>query len=528
MRRLADEQKTRLIQIIAKYKKTLEAIDGFVDARPGFPIVAGRVVKQPAILIYVREKKPEAELTLTSLAPRSLEGVRVDVVQADPERQLRRSEAMQDVSAALDAAAANVTYRPLPGSPIDTDIEVEAAVLCHVGPDAGWPVLKKYLEGTQSTLTVAMYDFNADWISKHFTDAMKESGASVVLTWDDGMNDDESAVRKFIKRELGGQLDAWIVVCGKNRRFASAYHEKVAVRDSKSMWISSGNWSRRSQPNIDPIAEADDARGMFSAGNREWHAVIHDGPLSKLFERYIKYDRDESEAEDTALALTGSTQMPELFVPMASLGDMDLALAVPEPVAPKRLPSSGRRVKVKPLLTPDNYRERIMEWIGTAKRSLYLQFSYITWSDKEEDEEFRDLLNLVADKTYDDSLDVRVIVGASNAQDKVPLLIEAGFNEEVIRAQRNVHNKGIIVDGESVLVSSANWSSDGVLRNRDAGLIIFDREVAQYYQDVFLDDWNKRAKRVLDGAATTARLAMPGERAPPGMVRISWADFYGD
>jgi phosphatidylserine/phosphatidylglycerophosphate/cardiolipin synthase-like enzyme len=40
----------------------------------------------------------------------------------------------------------------------------------------------------------------------------------------------------------------------------------------------------------------------------------------------------------------------------------------------------------------------------------------------------------------------------------------------VFRQQTNIHNKEIIVDGQTLLVSSANWSSDGVLRNREAGL----------------------------------------------------------
>lgn len=49
------------------------------------------------------------------------------------------------------------------------------------------------------------------------------------------------------------------------------------------------------------------------------------------------------------------------------------------------------------------------------------------------------------------------------------------------------------MDGKTVLVSSTNWSGDGVLRNRDAGLIIHNEEVAQYYLQVFLDDWDPRA-----------------------------------
>jgi len=52
-----------------------------------------------------------------------------------------------------------------------------------------------------------------------------------------------------------------------------------------------------------------------------------------------------------------------------------------------------------------------------------------------------------------------------------------------------IHNKGVIVDGEKVLVSSINWVLGSVGRNREMGLIIENRDVAGYYQQVFDFDW---------------------------------------
>ena len=54
----------------------------------------------------------------------------------------------------------------------------------------------------------------------------------------------------------------------------------------------------------------------------------------------------------------------------------------------------------------------------------------------------------------------------------------------------NVHNKGLIVDNKSVLISSVNWNENSVTRNREVGIIIEDCEVAQYYTNVFFYDWN--------------------------------------
>ena len=133
---------------------------------------------------------------------------------------------------------------------------------------------------------------------------------------------------------------------------------------------------------------------------------------------------------------------------------------------------------------------------------------------------------MLAELSSKPGMDMRIIVGSTDAADKIRRLAQAGFNDGVFRVQSSIHNKGIVVDGKTVLVSSANWSSDGVLRNRDAGLIIHDEEIAQYYEQVFLEDWDNRAKAFLDDdpAVTTAAEGAP---TPPGMVRMSWRDYYG-
>ena len=313
---------------------------------------------------------------------------------------------------------------------------------------------------------------------------------------------------------------------------ASAYHEKVVVRDSKAFWLSSGNWSLRSQPNIDPVNDPPSAKGMFGKGNREWHVIVEDEKLSKLFQKYIEYDRDGSKAEadegehGAVLDFKPTVRLPDLFVPIAEFAlSPELAAAV-EPVAPEVLPKTPREIEIRPLLTPDNYVGHVVDLIKSAKSSIYLQFSYITHSEKNFDKPFTKMLEQLAEMTYLPHLDVRIIVGSSSATDKIRKLVEAGFKETVFRVQRNVHNKGIIVDRERVLVSSANWSGDGVLRNRDAGLIITDPDIAGYYSDVFLDDWDNRAHaRLADDPPVT--VAPDGAKTPAGMVRISWRDYFG-
>ncbi|MFW9846688.1 MAG: phospholipase D-like domain-containing protein, partial [Candidatus Thorarchaeota archaeon] len=51
------------------------------------------------------------------------------------------------------------------------------------------------------------------------------------------------------------------------------------------------------------------------------------------------------------------------------------------------------------------------------------------------------------------------------------------------------HNKGIIVDGRLVLVSSINYSDESIGDNREAGVIIENQDVAQWYLEVYDYDW---------------------------------------
>ena len=195
-------------------------------------------------------------------------------------------------------------------------------------------------------------------------------------------------------------------------------------------------------------------------------------------------------------------------------------------VKPESLPNPPCTVRIRPVLSPDNYVDQVTKLVKSAKRRLYLQYAYITYSKAAHDGPFRELLDYIADLTHQDDMDVRIIVGSATAQEKVPKLVENGYNEARIRVQSNIHNKAIVVDGEIALVSSANWSGDGVLRNRDAGLIIYDEQIAQYYERVFLDDWNVRARQSIGGPPV--RIALADEATPPGMVRMTWDDYFGE
>ena len=77
------------------------------------------------------------------------------------------------------------------------------------------------------------------------------------------------------------EASAWI--------YPTSYHIKVAVQDSAKTWLSSGNSNNSNQPAIDPAGNAADATTARHR-DRDWHVVISEPNLAKVFEAYLRND----------------------------------------------------------------------------------------------------------------------------------------------------------------------------------------------------------------------------------------------
>lgn len=514
LRRLSPEQVTAVQAQIDASVAQLRSVNGFIGARPGFRLKDGQLIREPAVVVYVEQKRPELEV-VSGIAPTALGPFPVDVRQLSPqiEWQMARPE--------TTAAALAASYTGIDGDPIDQEFQIDGSVTCHVGPDSGWVLLRDFIQQTQSTFDAAIYDFKADYIAQVMIDLAGERDVQFRINIDNGLDAAERALQKSLANKLGARYDAVEIPCNGSAAFPTAYHEKVIVRDDGAIWISSGNWTKNSQPPIDPVGDPDTATGMYK-NNREYHAIFEQPELAAVFKQYMQHDRDQVGAQ-----LAGDLprlKLPELFVSLEQLQqDASLAaLAAPEPIAPQEIKGP---IRIRSVLSPDNYATRIDELIRSAKKSLDLQYSYITWTAKEQDADFRAVLEYLGELSWRDDFTLRVIVG--HDAEATAVLAENGWNEACVKRQRPIHNKTIIVDGKTVLVSSTNWSGDGFLRNRDAGIIFYNKDIAQYYQGVFDFDWDNRAKSGLDTEAAP-RAALANEEAPAGMVRMRWEDYYGD
>jgi phosphatidylserine/phosphatidylglycerophosphate/cardiolipin synthase-like enzyme len=262
---------------------------------------------------------------------------------------------------------------------------------------------------------------------------------------------------------------------------------------------------------------------LYSKGNREWHVIIEDEPLARMYEKFIEYDIEQarSVAEPEA-----APEMPDLLIPQSLLLEAEAAVVQDHPFVPETFAASGEPVRVKPLMSPDNYAKEILKLIQAAESTLYLQFSYIRQPSTET---FNEIITAIAEK-MDEGLDVRILVGSSQIPEHSDLLVgPRGWKRSMFRRQTSkIHNKGILIDGEVAVVGSNNWSSDGTQYNRDSSLVFFSRPIAQYFTEVFLFDWDNLSKSIGSAPEAAPVLASESGPMPLGMVRVPWQAWFDE
>jgi phosphatidylserine/phosphatidylglycerophosphate/cardiolipin synthase-like enzyme len=345
------------------------------------------------------------------------------------------------------------------------------------------------------------------------------------------LNEEEDVIEP-LESEMKTRFEqTWATLVSKKNPdglFASAYHIKVAVRDSSAVWLSSGNWQSSNQPDVHPFVDNPEElpTGFQRKYNRDYHAIISNDRLASIYEFYIKRDFELSAAqagEEVSFAQPDNLAPEvEVFVPIEPEEAEEFAKPV-QLFPPLHL---NRKVSVQPLLTPDNYAENALKLIGSAKESVWFQNQYINFRGTDDDfTEFKLLVGALK-KKIDAGVEVRIICRDLMKQESLDVLIGLDFPKEVFRFQPACHNKTIIVDGKTVMFGSHNWSNEGVKTNRDASLIFNDQEIAAYLAKVYDYDWNNLA--TAHPAKARPRVAKEGEPTPPGFKRVPLSDVSDD
>ena len=508
-------------------------LPGILSVRPGLHFGAQGFTNERVVVV---KADPERLAELVDQIPPTMDGdIRVEVRAADPLERLRaksgatylqvasarhelRAPVFDDalyldgtgttVDDATVAAATmsgqvakrRIEYAPPANASLDAITEPVTLVL-HVSPDAGWAELSKFLSTNGGDLVVGMHDFS----SAHVLQALKGAvaGRKLKLTLDRpapmaGSDQSSESARQILAREVGPAFDgAWALTNADARSpvwiYPNAYHVKVAVRDDDRFWLSTGDWNNSNLPKID-LTDAPAAGKIAATSDRDWHVVVVNKKLADTFRTFLAHDHAIASAEEgrtaAGSAVVGSgavAALPPVQTDAFTTGRQPNKFFLPRTVTVN--------ARVQPLLTPDNYQPLILALIESATASFYMQTQYIHPSGKRGDEN-HDALIAAVGRRVQAGVDVRLIMSGYQTDDWMEKLVMQGIPSTVIRRQPGVHNNGMIVDHARVLISSQNWSADGTLRNRDAGLIIHDETAAGYFEKVFLHDWEFLAETV--------------------------------
>lgn len=497
---------------VAAARTDLAGKPNVLAVRSGFVFRNGWITDDPAIVVVMRGQKTSSPEVVA--IPKTLSGFPVEVRAASPldyAESLDLIETLEGFPRTTYSPPENVTLEP---------VEEEMKVICHLCPDAGWPTLRDFLAETKKRLTIGMYDFTAPHIVEGVLSATDKQSRklSMVLQEKESLG---GGTKKFDIPEaqtiekysdaLGDRFDfAWASV-GKNHRFASAYHIKVAVRDGKAFWLSSGNWQSSNQPDHEIATEAD-GWNLLMKHNREWNIVIENAKLAGQFEAFLKHDLKQARADENI----ESPDLPSLEFFVEDEPDLERVPAgMPTYFEPLII---ERSVRVQPLLTPDNYQQHVVKLIQSAEEQILFQNqSFSILDDSKNDPRYEAIFTSLLEKQQA-GVDVRIIIrGDFGPELVVERLKQRGFDTDRIRLQNRCHIKGIVVDRSTALVGSHNWTNQGTLVNRDASLIFFDEEIAEYFAKAFWFDWKKLARKSVVGSR---RVRLGDDRESPDVESI--------
>jgi len=435
--------------------------------------------------------------------------------------QRTQTETLEDV-ASLELVPRNCTldgrYKKFSSIPSFT---VSSDFIAYASPDSTYAVTRRLLDGAQEEILIGIYDFSADYMKDIVLNAMQR-GVKVSLKLDIDSDKEEDLFEELEK--FGCNAVPAPSCASENIAYFPSSHEKVIVVDELWTLVQSGNYSKNSIPFN--TTDGGDKRS-FVKGNRDMGVAIRSEPLAKFFKKLLRSDM-KLELEAAGAQTVARRRLPE----------PDLVESVPELLPPNLFPSKtfnpSKPIRVTPVLSPDNYLDEIIPVLESATKSVLLEQQYVRSTQAQ----VALLLDAIRKaKSKNPKLDVRIILGKLFSSKDVPkeqaniknlrdtFGLKLKENIRYIDTKRFVHchNKLIVVDSETVLVSSQNWSDSGVSKNREAGVLFRYPDVARYYAQIFESDWSTALKSIPKPGKKEA--ISPEALARGNFVEVRAADY---
>jgi phosphatidylserine/phosphatidylglycerophosphate/cardiolipin synthase-like enzyme len=373
-------------------------------------------------------------------------------------------------------------------------------ITLFTSPDSSYEAVTRELERALSNISISMYLFS-NWNITETILGKLEDGVEVRILMEGspvgGIPDEEKYILGRI-HEKGGKIR----FLATNSTLSSRYnyvHSKYAIIDGVRVVLSSENWVYSGIP-VDS-----------SYGNRGWGVVVEDGGVARyfgdVFERdwnHVDYDLVPFSPQDPVY---GNASPDFIF-------DHEIKTGYHRPLF--SIETVEGDFVVTPVLSPDTSlldTNSITALIASANDTIYIEqhIMALNWDDADKHYE-NQYLSACIRAARERHVDVKILLCSLFASSDDPGLdnydtyryindyaqkhnITTYLEARLVDYDRldiaKLHNKGMIVDGTKTLISSINWNRNSVTQNREAGVIILNRDVAQYFTRIFMWDWNE-------------------------------------
>lgn len=355
------------------------------------------------------------------------------------------------------------------------------SIKTFVSPDCSYRTIIDEINNAQQSIYINIYEIAHPQLCQNLIDALKRKVNVYIFIEGSPIGGISYEQRLILHRLQNYGASIRCIKSDTQHDIYSRYtfnHAKYIIIDNETIIIESCNWMQTGIPKNPRY------------GNREWGIIIKNKTVASYFHSVFMDDWNPQRCDSWSLQSLNLSLPKTIFIKdQAFYGSYQSCFASK---------TFNQSVQITPVLSPDTSKKNIIDLLHSANSSIYVQQLYIykNWND-----EINPFVKALVNKSKK-GVDVKVILNHNPTYDSTnkkcnetrTYLEKHGIRVKLIYTNwsifNNVHNKGVIVDNQSVLISSINWNENSVMNNRETGVIIKNKDIASYYADVFFFDWN--------------------------------------
>jgi cardiolipin synthase A/B len=345
---------------------------------------------------------------------------------------------------------------------------------CFITPDCSGEVYSQFIDSAKTEIVLNVYEFTSPVMAEALIDAHKRGVNVTVLIEGGPVGGISAAENEICSRLVREHIPVFLMgTTGISHAPYRYNHAKYIVVDGSVLFITSENFTENGFP------------GTGDTGNRGWGICLYDKGVATYFRDVFLMD------------IHGDGIFPTRGKPgnITEISHVDRTSQFS--------PVSYSALNVTPVIAPDTS-YLIKDLVNSARDHIDIEQAYIT-------NESPGVLNPYLGEAVNASrrgVHVRVLLDSywfntdgPNDNDELVLFLNHIAKEEGLPLEarcadlpatgiEKIHNKGVIVDGRRVLISSINWNTNSPTFNREAGVIVESPETGMYYGRAFSDDWD--------------------------------------